>query len=325
MFRKIFLSFLLVLCCVAYGNATNLQPLVVQLNWIPNAQFAGILLAKENGWYKDEGIDLTVKGWRFGISSVDEVLSGKAQVGVVEGDVLIRARADGKKLKAIGVQFQKSPFCLLSKKEKGIIRPEHLVGKRIGVNSPDSQMMLGFVLESVNIGVKDVHIVQAGWDLQPLIQDEIDVFTAFINHDPQIMNETGYKVSVIPAYRYGYDFYSGVYFTDENMIDNNGDLLYRFLKATSRGWNEAFENPDSAVRTVIEKYYPEGRTGQQIQALKVFEELATLGTGKGMTGIMNEKMWRKGINILLQYGYIDRKISAGDIFTPDILTGNYNK
>ena len=62
-----------------------MTPMTVQLNWVPNVQFAGILLAKERGWYRDAGIDLTIKGWEEGVSSTDEVVAGRAQIGVAEG------------------------------------------------------------------------------------------------------------------------------------------------------------------------------------------------------------------------------------------------
>ena len=77
------------------------QSMTVQLNWVPNAQFAGILLAKERGWYREAGIDLTINGWKVGVSSTDEVVAGRAQIGVAEGDALIKARAKGSPVKAI--------------------------------------------------------------------------------------------------------------------------------------------------------------------------------------------------------------------------------
>ncbi len=95
--------FIVMLHTGAVGAAEQLKAITIRLNWIPNAQFAGILLAKERGWYDEAGINLTIKGWEQGISSIDEVVSGAVQIGIAEGDALIKARVAGKAVKAIAV------------------------------------------------------------------------------------------------------------------------------------------------------------------------------------------------------------------------------
>ena len=242
-----------------------LHPITLQLNWIPNVQFAGILLAKDQGWYDKAGIDLKIEAWKFGISATDEVAAGRAQIGIAEGDALIKARASGQALKAIGVQFQKSAFCLISKKERGITTPEQLVDTFVGLNSPESELMTKIVLRSQGLKYEDIFPVQVGWELDPLIHDEIDVLAAFINNDPLNMRDQGYEVNVIPAFEYGYDFYSGVYFTTDTMIRQQPELIRAFLDVTWRGWRAAFADPAAAAQLVVEKYFTEGSASQQTE------------------------------------------------------------
>jgi len=91
--------------------AEPLQPLTVQLNWVTNVQFAGILVAKEKGWYEESGIDLTVKGWKEGVVPIDDVVAGKAQVAVADAAELIRLRVKGNrhsipKVAVVSAQFE---------------------------------------------------------------------------------------------------------------------------------------------------------------------------------------------------------------------------
>ncbi len=298
-----------------------LIPLTIQFDWFTNVQFAGILVAKDRGWYEDAGIDLTIRGWQKGISPVEEVVSGKAQIGTDEGTVLIEAAAQGKKLKAIGTQFQKSPMCLTSKKDKNIASPKDLIGKKVGVSMPKTVLMTKVVLASQGIGYDQIVPVQTGGDLKLLMDDEVIAFAGFMNNQPLIMEEKGYPVTYLAAFRHGYDFYSGVYFTTEETVRNQPDILRKFIAVTLRGWQEAFKDIPATARLVLDKYYPDKNTSvrQQIRSLEIFKNLMTMGVGESLIGFMEEQAWKKGIDTLHQLGQIQRKPSASDIFTLEFL------
>ena len=317
------ISALMIVFLMPLYAVAELQLMTIQLHWVTNAEFAGVLLAKERGWYAEAGLDLTIKGWKSGISVVDDVSSGKAQIGLAEGDQLIRARAGGKPLRAIATQFQKSPRCYISKKERGIDTVEELVGKRVGGNDLKNPIVLKTMLDSKGLSLEDVTLVQIGWDIQTLIDDKVDVFPAFMTNEPLVMKEKGYEVNVIPAYQHGYDFYSGVYFVHEIMIQEQPDVIERFLEVTFRGWREAFRDPEAAAQLIVEHYYPEGSIQQQTEELKLFQSLATLGVGEELLGMMGELIWRRGIDILYQYEQIEQKIPADDVFATEFLKNVY--
>jgi len=317
---KMMVCLFIVLLCSGQGIAKEpLQPVTIQLNWMPTVQFAGVLLAKERGLYEETGIDLTVKAYKWGMVVIDEVISGKAQIGLAEGDDLIRSKAKDSSIKAIAVQLQKSPFCLISKKDRGIEKPEQLLGKKVGVTDSASVIMTKLVLASVGFAYKDIVSVDVGWNIQPLVRGEIDVYVAFMNDEPLLMKEQGHEVNVIPAFKYGYDFYSGVYFVTETMIRKQPDMIRKFLDATLRGWKEAFKDPAGTAKLIVEKYYPKGSVSQQTESLKVFKFLATLGIGENLIGYMERPFWQKGIDILYRFKQIDRKIPAEDVFTLEFL------
>ncbi|OQX23374.1 MAG: hypothetical protein BWK80_26370 [Desulfobacteraceae bacterium IS3] len=296
-----------------------LQPVTVQLNWVPNVQFAGILVAKEKGWYEESGIDLTIKGWAEGVVPVLDVVAGKAQVAVADSAELIRFRVRGSTVKAIGTAFRKSPSCLLSLKAKGIETPKDLVGKKVGINNPESVVTISIMLKSQGLRYEDIIPVKVGWDFQPLIDGTIDVYTAFMNNEPLTMKKMGYDVTYMPGFKYGYDFYSGLYVVSDKMIQQNPRIVQNFLSATLRGWKEAFKDPAAAAKLIIAKYYPEGDAEQQTESLKVFKYLATFGIGEQLIGFMEEEIWEKAINLLYEYKEIDKKIPASDVFTLEFL------
>ncbi|MDM8550265.1 ABC transporter substrate-binding protein [Desulfobacterales bacterium HSG2] len=317
---KVMVCLIIVAICGGRGLAKEpLQPMTIRLNWVTNVQFAGVLLAKERGWYEEQGIDLTIKGWEQGISSIDEVLAGKAQVGVIEGADIIRFRAKGKKIRAIATQFQKSPFCLMSKKNRGINTPDQLAGKKIGITAPSGELMVKIVLASRGLNFNDITPVQMGWDIGLFIDDSVDTMQAYMNNEPFLLKEKGYDVNYLPAFKYGYDFYSGIFFATDKMLMEHPDLIQKFLDVSRRGWQESFKELPGTVQLIVEKYYPEGSVRQQTESLKVFKYVAAMGIGKSLIGFMEERTWRKGIDTLHKFGQIEKKIPATDVFTLEFL------
>ncbi len=300
------------------------QPMTIQLNWVANVEFAGILLAKERGWYKDAGIDLTLKEWKKGISIFDEVTRRNAQIGVNEGARIISAKAEGMNIRAFATQFQKSPYCLISKRDRKLETPEHLKGKRIGVKSSGDILMTKIVLGSAGLTYDDVTPVNIGWGDMPLLfNDAIDVYAGYMNAEPFIMKEKGYDVSYIPAFKHGYDFYSAVFFATDKTLQNQAELIRKFLEVTLRGWEAADKDPEGVTRLVVEKYYAKGSIQQQLNELKIFQTLAKLGEGRKFFGWMEAEYWTKGIDILYNHKQIEKRVHETDIFTPAFLKAIY--
>jgi len=322
--KKMMMCLLIVVLWSGQGIAKEpLQPVTIQLNWTPNVQFAGILLAKERGWYEEAGIDLAVRWWKAGIDLAGEVVTGKTQICMAEGADIIKARSEGKNIRAIATQSQKSPVCLMSKKKDGIKTPEQLRGKRVGIDQPAAILLMKIVLGNVGLAYNEIVPVKIGWNIQPLIDDLTDVCPCYMNDEPLIMREKGYETDVIPAFKYGYDFYSGVYFVTDTMIRKQPDMIRKFLDATLRGWEEAFKDPAATAKLVVEKYYPEGSVSQQTESLKVFKFLAKLAEGRKRLGWMEEEYWAKGIDILHKFKQTERKIPAADVFTMKFLEDIY--
>ena len=313
-------SLLCLMCACSHVWAEDaLFPVVVRFHWLANVEFAGILEAKERGWYAEAGLDVTPKGWENGVSGLDEVATGKAHIGVQEGATMLQARAKGAPVKAFATQFQRSPVCLASKEALGLTTPESLKGKRIGYQSDGGLLMIDLMLKHQGMSSKDVTLVQIGWDLKPLLNDEVDAFVAYMTNQPLILKEQGHPMNIIPAYQYGYDFYSGIYFAHEQFLKEHPDVAQKFLDATLRGWREAFAHPEETAKMIVEKYYPDGSVAQQTEELKIYRQLATMGVGEDAIGAMNEALWQKGIDVLLAQQQIAEKIPAQDVFTTEFL------
>ena len=117
-------------------------PIVMQLDWKANVQFAGLLLAKERGWYADAGLDVRIQpADSADILVVQSVLTEPNTIGSSESSALLEARGKGAKIKAVATMFQGSPMALLSLEKSGISEMRDLVGKRIGMHTDGRRVL----------------------------------------------------------------------------------------------------------------------------------------------------------------------------------------
>lgn len=296
----------------------QLQKVSLRLAWLPNVEFAGILVAQEKGYYKDAGIDLTIQPGGVGLDPVQLVASGSENIGIAEGSQLIMARSKGIPVKAVLAQFQKSPMCYITLADSGITTAEQFRGKKIG-----TQAAFTFVLETMlahnNMSLKDVQVAPVGFDTRPLLEKQVDAFLSFQTNEPILLDLKGIKTNIIPASQNGYEYYTDTIFTTEEYARTNSELLRKFTQATIRGWQDALNNTDEAANLVVTKFAKDQDLEHQKRALKLIAGLVTADVGQDNIGKMNQDVWSKGIDNLLKSKQIEQKVDSSSIFTNDFL------
>ena len=142
--------------------------LTFQLDWKPNAQFAGVLLAHHRGWYARSGIELDLLPWQPYTNPMEALESDENMLCSTEDNLHLIARAEGKSVKAIGAMMQYSGIGWMSLKTSHIQNITHLVGKRVGVHG-DGITALKIALRQSGVHEADVEIVEAGYNCGELL------------------------------------------------------------------------------------------------------------------------------------------------------------
>ncbi len=271
-------------------------PLTVQLDWIPNVQFAGVLVAREKGWYREAGLDVSVRQLDVQAmsSSVGPVLEGPAAIGIADGLVLLNARADHKPVKAFATMLQASPLCILALKGGPVHRFRDLAGRRIGLHSydhPQLQLMLGYN----HLAERDVSAIDIGDDLTSLIEGRIDAQVAYSIDEKVAIELKGHPTVVFPGHENGFVAYSQVYYTTDSFLMNHERVLVAFMEATNRGWREAFAHPRETAGMVVGTYLGKGDAAYQERSLVELEHFATLESGH--LGGMRISTWERSCEV----------------------------
>ncbi len=252
------LSFLL-LCFAATATGTvqgrserPLEKVTLQLKWKHQFQFAGYYAAVSRGFYREAGLEVVLRECEPNMIPVDEVLSGRAQYGIGMPTLLLHRQA-GKPVVVLAAIFQHSPEIVVSRKDAGISSPHDLVGKRLMMR-PWDNLETEAMLQSENVPLKEVEILEHSWNIEDLVEGKVDAATGYITDRPFLLEQRGIPYSILRPLVYGIDFYGDCLFTSEEELESHPERVASFLEASLRGWKYAMENPKEIVDLILERF-----------------------------------------------------------------------
>ena len=244
----------------------ELKPIRLQLQWFPQAQFAGYFAAKDKGYYAEEGLDVDILPGAVEIVPATVVAGGQAEFGISWVPRMLAPRESGADPVVIAQVFQRSPTLQVSFKDRSITKPEDLRGKRVGSWGFGNEAELYAGLRKAGLdpdNPSDVTIVAQQFDMVAFVAGEIDAAQAMIyNEYAQVLETknpaTGelYKpedLNVISWEEYGTSMLQDAIFASEAWLaqEGNEDDAVKFLKASFKGWIFCRDNPEECVDIVL--------------------------------------------------------------------------
>jgi ABC-type nitrate/sulfonate/bicarbonate transport system substrate-binding protein len=247
--------------CKGCNSRNKTKTLRLQSPWINDAEFIGYFVAIENGYYKDEGIDFTYLPGGPEIVSDSVLIARNAEIALTTPDVTINSiLKQNYKFKIIGAQYQKSPLGIVSLQKNNIVKPTDLIGKTLAV-PPANNLTVDAFLKINNINKEDVRIVPYQYDPKPLLDGSVDATLDFVTNVPYTISEKGGKSTSFLLDDYGFQIFNDTVVVWEDTLKENKELLKKWLKASKRGWEENFKNPDKYVTMFMNSYFKgTGRT-----------------------------------------------------------------
>jgi NitT/TauT family transport system substrate-binding protein len=308
-------------CAPAATPTRVLMPVTVQLKFDHSAQFAGFYAAAQNGYYRDEGLDVRLLAGSADIDVLDMILSDKAQFGVCGAVELIPARADGKLVRAIGVTFRRNSNVLFALTSTGITRPQDFIGKKIRSVS-DMPLILHTMMARLGIRPDQYTEVILPGDLAPLAAGEVQVWGGYSTAALVTARQAGYQVNVIYPDDYGVHFYGDTIFTTDETINKNPDVVLRFLRASFKGWTFAVENPAAAGPMSL-KY--KSTLDAALETAKMTASIPLVNTGEDYVGWMRPEIWAGMEKTLREQGEVTKPVDVTQVYTMQFVKEIYGK
>ncbi|SFL74309.1 NitT/TauT family transport system substrate-binding protein [Bradyrhizobium sp. NFR13] len=245
---------------LSLGSAQAADKVTIQLKWVAQAQFAGYFVAKEKGFYKDAGLDVTIKPGGPDVAPPQVIAGGGADVVVDWMPSALASREKGVSLVNISQTFKRSGLELTCRAETGIKKPTDLKGKITGVwyggnEYPFLSWMskLGYKTDGSPAGVK---IIKQGFNVDPLLQKQVDCVSTMAYNEYWQVIDGGYKPSQLTVFKYEDEgvatLEDGLWVLDKNLKDPAFVAkMAKFVKASMKGWDYAKANPDEAVKIIL--------------------------------------------------------------------------
>lgn len=296
----------------------------LQLDWLPNAQFAGIIYAHYLGWYEEVGINLEIIPWEAHTNQMDMLQSNDNYLVSTEDNLLIRARVEGYPVKAISTMMQHSGIGWMSLKESNIYSLQDLKGKVIGIH-PDGELALKTALTNSDMSVSDLAIKDVGFDyIDLLVNKKLDAMQCLIMVEPLEMQQMGYETNIIQGSNLGYEVYAQVIGTTDRLIEKHSEELINFLKVTYAGWRNAFLEPTLISEIIVKGYLRTSEIDLQAKMITAMQPLFEGNVGFEKMGCMDTDRWKKSISYLLKNKMITKSPSVEEVMTTDLMRRVYS-
>lgn len=320
-FGKLF-AFLIVLilliaaCGGGDETPTELTPVTIQLQWVTQSQFAGYYAALDQGFYEDEGLDVTILEGAVEIVPQQVVAAGDAQFGVAWVPKMLASREQGVDLVNIAQIFQRSGTLQVAWADSGLNSVDDWAGKRVGTWGFGNEWEVYAALRQAGIEPDDpdqVTIVQQPFDMSLLLNREIDVAQAEIyNEYAQLLEatnpETGelYQPEDFTVFDYndvGTAMLQDHIFVQEAWLadGDNEDVALRFLRATFRGWIFCRDNFDECVNIVLDNGSTLGESHMRWQLNEINGLIWPSAAG---IGVMDNDLYQQTVDISVEFGVI---------------------
>ncbi|MCO5145644.1 MAG: ABC transporter substrate-binding protein [Aquamicrobium sp.] len=289
----------------------------MQLGWLPSSEQLGEVVARNLGYFEEEGLNLAIQPGGPSIDGVAIVASGRYELGqVTSSPSLMLAASQGIPVKCFAVGFQEHPHTFFSLPAKPIRTPQDMIGKKVGIQAT-GKVLLSALLRKNNIDESDVEVITIGSDYTPLLTGQVDTVAGWISN-VAALKPLGEGLVTMRLWDTGVRLYACPYYATHDTIENRPEVLAGFLRAAGKGWGFARENPEKAVEMLV-KELPNLNAEEQLASVKVALTFAfNEQTAKNGWGSFDRDVWQQQIDI---YDELDQ-FSAGAPKIDDVITSS---
>lgn len=292
----------------------NPNDVKLQLQWVTQAQFAGYYVALDEGFYEEEGLNVTILPGGPDIAPPQVLAGGGADVMLNWMPSALAAREKGLPVVNIAQPFKTSGLMLTCWKDTGITSVEDFKGKTIGVwfygNEYPFLSWMSQAGISTDGGEDGVTVLKQGFNVDPLLQRQADCISTMTYNEYGQVLDAGVSPDELMTFKYEDQgvatLEDGIYALEGNLEDPEFvDKMVRFVRASMKGWKWAEENPDAAAAIVLDN----DETGAQTEShqVRMMGEIAKLTAGSN--GALDEADYQRTVDTLLAGGS-DPVISA---------------
>ena len=273
----------------------------LRFDWIANMNFIGDIYAAKEVAEKN-GLVLKCEEAGFGVDPIKMVISGQSEFGIVSLEQLYMANEKGADLVAIGVINDVSPVVFLAKSDIKFSEPKDFQGKTVGLNPGGATEYVYRAFLSVsNLDKSKIKEIPVDYDIKTFINGSYDIRLAFAYIEPLDLKIAKVQYSQIAPIDFGLKFPGRVYFTKRKTIENNPELVLKFINTVAEGWELALKNKSKSIELLAE-FEPKIDKARETESLEIGKKYFTGYNNKVLS--FDKESILKSANKLVEIGLI---------------------
>ena len=296
----------------AGSGLTGLTKVTLQSDWYPQPEHGGFYTALVKGYYKDEGLDVSIQPGSQYLDTNQQVAVGAAQFGMGSSDHTLESVADGQPLVAVAATMQRDPQGIMVRKDSPIRSFPDLEGHTVAIK-PGSTW---FQYLTKRYQWKRVHEIPATMSVANFVAEPGYIQQAFATSEPFFARRAGVETRVLLTSDAGYNPYR-VMFTTRAFVDEHPDVVARFVRASINGWRQYLRDPAPA-HAMIAKLNPALSADWMNftwQALREGGFVTGDDTSGARVGQMNSQRWATMYQQLSDLKVIDKPFDPKTAYT----------
>jgi NitT/TauT family transport system substrate-binding protein len=305
------------LASLAAAPALALDKASLRLNWVLIGQHPAYYLGLERGYYRDEGIDLTINEGRGSGPAVQLVAGGEDTFGLADTGAVIAGRAKGAPVKVIMSLFRTSNLSVTCAADANVRTLTDLYGKKVAVTAGDAlhQMWPGLVGAN-NLDEKKITLVFMDPAAKPVavLQGRTECLLGGIDDQAVTIASQGKKIDVLRFADNKFNTLTVSAFTSDKVLAEKPDLVRRFARATERSWKAAMADPDAAIKAAAKAKPGINESVLRAQMEASFKLIPPPDGSPMPFGIAPESYWEQTIAILTRYQGLKTEAKVADHF-----------
>lgn len=304
------------------GTASGADAVSLRLNWYLGGLHAPFYLGVERGYYRDEGIDLTINEGRGSAAAVQIVGAKSDTFGMTDAGSLMLGVAKGVPIRSVFSLLGSSDFAIISLEETGIRSPKDLEGKSVAASAGDAlTQLIPAVIEANGLNKDKVRVVFMDPPAKPaaVMEKKVDALLGGASDQYWLIKYKGFKPAMLKFADIGVDTVGMTIAAHLDTLKEKPDLVRRFVKATIRSWETAQKDPAAAVKAAL-KIKPDLNAASTEDQLRTnLGELFSKNSQGKSIGYSAPQDWEHTMDLLKKYRDLKTDKAASFFYTSEFM------